>query len=473
MQINKVRFIEPGNPPYKKSIKNHFVYEACIRTPSHGLLTLATLVKERVDDTLMYSECISEVVWEDVLDADIIFIGCFTFAAPRAYEMARLIKEHSDAVVVLGGLHPTLNYSEAVEYCDYVLLGEGDESILEFIDALEAGRTIDFEGAAYLAGGELIHTGDRTPPCDIDTIPNRSLLYRYAQMVHYNTIWPQVHASRGCPFNCDYCAPVRLSGHRMRTRSPENVVADIQAAIDFHAQAVPSRVFKMLWITDDNFFADRQWAITVLRAIIAAGIDYNFIAQARFEVGLDDEMLTLLAAAGFRELAFGIEFIEDESFEAYHKKSTRAEIVEALKNTQAHGLNTRGLFILGADTHTKGVGKRLAQFVLKNDIRGVLLQGMYFVPGTPVYEQSKDRLIHTDWSRYCGHVVHYPQNMTPAELQEEIIEASALLYSPRMWPRVLLMYPLLYKLLFVGESIWQAHIRKGLKAELPYLRTLT
>ena len=473
MQIQKVRFVEPGNPPYKNTIRNYYTYEAFIRTPSHGLLTLATIVGQRVDDTLMYSECISEVNWEDVLTADIVFIGCFTFAAPRAYEMARLIKANSDAVVVLGGLHPSLNYPEAVQYCDYVLLGEGDESILEFIDALESERAPDFEGVAYLLGdGELVYTGQRTPPHDIDTIPDRNLLYRYAQMVHYNTIWPQVHASRGCPHNCDYCAPVRHFGHRLRTRAPENVVADIQAAIAFHAQAFPPRLLNLLWITDDNLFANREWAMELLRAIIAADIDYSFIAQARYEVGLDDEMLTLLKAAGFRELAFGIEFIEDESFEAYHKKSTRAEIVEAIRNTQAHGLSVRGLFILGADTHTRGVGRRLAQFVRENDIRGVLLQSMYFIPGTPVYEQSEDRLIHTDWSRYCGHVVHYPNAMTPAELQEEIIEASAAIYSPSAWVRALIAYPLLGKVLFIGEAFWQRHVRRELKAELPYLRGL-
>lgn len=489
MGIEKVRFLEPGNPPYRRSVSNHFVYEALIRTPSHGLLTLATIMKERVEDTLMYSESISEIEWEDVLDADVIFIGCFTFAAPRAYEMARLIKQNSEAVVVLGGLHPSLNYPEAVQYCDYVLLGEADESILEFVDALEsvdaagpastmrtrpatAKPDISLEGVAYLKDGKLVHTGERTPPSDIDTIPDRDLLHRYAQMVRYNTIWPQVHASRGCPHACDYCASVRHFGHRVRTRTPENVMADMRAAIAFHDRARPPRLLRMLWITDDNFFADREWAKRVLRAMIAEGFDYSFTAQARFEVGLDDELLSLLKAAGFTELSFGIEFIEDVSFEAYHKRSTKAEIVEAIRNTQAHGLNVRGLFILGADTHTKGVGRRLAQFVRENGIRGVLLQSMYFIPGTPVFENSKERLIHTDWSRYSGHVVHFPSTMTPAELQEEIIEASASIYSARALLKALLTYPLQGKILFIGESLWQRHIRKELGRELPYLESL-
>ncbi|AJA49109.1 Fe-S oxidoreductase [Clostridium pasteurianum DSM 525 = ATCC 6013] len=78
MIVNKIRFIEPGNLPYRKSIKNLYTYDKYIRNPSIGLLTLATIVKEVVDDTFMYSESISTVKWDDVLDADIVFIGiCF------------------------------------------------------------------------------------------------------------------------------------------------------------------------------------------------------------------------------------------------------------------------------------------------------------------------------------------------------------------------------------------------------------
>ena len=68
MEIKKIRFLEPGNLPYRPSLKNLYVYDKYIRTPSVGLLTLATVVKEQYDDVLMYSESISKVKWKDVLD---------------------------------------------------------------------------------------------------------------------------------------------------------------------------------------------------------------------------------------------------------------------------------------------------------------------------------------------------------------------------------------------------------------------
>lgn len=466
----KIRFIEPGNRPYKPTLLNYFVYDRYIRTPSVGLNTLATIVKEKVEDTLMYSESISRLVMEDILDADLIFIGIFTFSANRGYELARYIKEHSQAVVVLGGLHASMNYPEAVRYCDYVLLGEGDESILEMIDAVERGEKPKFPGVAYLTEtGELIHTGDRKPPEKFETIPDRNLIYRYQKMAGHNTLWGQVHASRGCPHNCDYCALVRHFGHKARTRTPENVVEDIRRTIAFQEQG-HHRLLKVLWITDDNFFADRDWAVAVLRKIIDSGIKYNFTVQARYEVGFDDEMLDLLKRAGFRELAMGIEFIDDESFALYHKKSTRQEIIASIENIHRHGLAVRGLFILGADNHRVGIGHKLAEFVKEHHIQGVLIQCMYFVPGTPVYERNKDRLLHEDWAKYNGNTVHYPKNMTPYELQMEHIKASREIYSFRRLLWALLHEDWLHKLLFAGEYFWHMSVRSDLKKELPYLR---
>ena len=200
----KIRLIEPGNRPYKPTPLNLFVYDRYIRTPSVGLNTLATIVKEKVDDTLMYSESVSRLVMEDIVDADLIVIGIFTFSAVRGYRLARYFKKNSGAVVVMGGLHASMNYREAVRYCDYVLLGEGDESILDMVEAVRKGETPSFPGVAYRKDGKLVHTGMRRPPERFETIPDKNLIWHYKKMAGHNTLWGQVHASRGCPHNCDH-----------------------------------------------------------------------------------------------------------------------------------------------------------------------------------------------------------------------------------------------------------------------------
>ena len=477
----KLRFIEPANQPYHPDIRNLFVYDQYIRTPSNGLLTLATIAKQYVEDTRMYSESISRIPLKDLLDSDLIFLSLFTFNANRGYALADFLRKHTRALIVLGGLHPTLCPGEAARHCHYVLTGEGDESIVDLILAVRDQKPLDFPGLAFYQDGKLITTGKRRPPENIDVIPDRNLLWNFKKMAGHNTIWPQVHASRGCPHHCDYCALVAAFGRGVRTRSPENVVEDIRQAIVFFDQG-HHRLAKVLWITDDNFFANRPWAIQVLKAIIASGLHYQFTIQARFEVGFDDEMLDLLKEAGFIELAMGIEFLEDEFFQAYHKESTYRQILRSVRNIKRHGLRVRGLFIMGADSHTKGVGKRLARFVIQNDISGVLIQSMYFIPGTPVYETHKGRLICSgsksagtsapDWSRCVGKVVHYPALLSPVDLQKEIIAASSAIYSVPRLMKALIFKRGIDRTLFLGEFFWQRWVRQELKKELPWLSSL-
>ena len=465
----KIRFIEPGNRPYKPTISNYFVYDRYIRTPSVGLNTLATIVKKKIPDTYMYSESISRLDMKDIKDADIVFIGIFTYAAVRGYKIASYLRKHTNATVVLGGLHASMNYKEAVRYADYVMLGEGDETILPLIKMIKSGKRPKIKGYAWMENGTIYNTGKAEPPQNIDIIPDRSLIHNYKKMTGHMTIWPQVHASRGCPHNCDYCALVRHFGRCVRKRSPENIVKDIQYSIDFFEKG-NHRLIKDLWITDDNFFADRQWAKQVLNAIIDSGIKYRFNIQARYEVGFDDEMLELLKKAGFFELDMGIEFIDDASFKTYHKTSTKEQIEKSIKNIQKHGLSVRGLFILGSDNQKKGCGKELADFVIKNKIQGVLIQCMYFVPGTPAYEANKDRLLHRNWAKYNGNTVHYPKNMTPYELQLEQIEASKRIYSVKRLIKAVIFEDWVHKVLFIGEFFWHMSIRSDLKKELKYLK---
>ena len=470
--LKKIRFIEPGNcSPYKKSLANIWTYNKYIRNPSTGLITLTTIVKEIINDTLMYSESISKIDYSDVYNADIIFISINTFNAVRGYKIAEDIKKNSEAIIVFGGLHASLNYTETIEYCDYVLTGDGDESIIEFINNLEREKPIDFPGVIYKKEGQIINTGKRNQPENINTIPNRNLVYNYSKLAkRYDTLWPQVHASRGCPHNCSYCTVIQHFGRKIRKRTPENVVADIKEAIEFHKRKFIPRFTNVVWITDDNFPEDRQWAITVLNEIIKSNIKYNFSVQARFEVGFDDEMLDLMKKAGFIELALGIEFLDDDSFKEFNKKSTYSDIVRSIKNIQAHGIGVRGLFIVGAENDRKGIGDKIVKFVLENGIHGALIQSMFFVPGTPVYEENKDILIHENWEKYDGNVVHYPKNIKPHELQEEIISASRKIYSIKRLIYAITHYKKINKILFMGEFFWQRNLRKELKNEIVNLK---
>jgi radical SAM superfamily enzyme YgiQ (UPF0313 family) len=472
--LKKLRFIEPGNYSlYKPSPLNGLVYNKYIKNPSTGLITLTTIAKGIVPDSLMYSESISTIRYDDVYDADVIFFSINTFNAVRGYKLAEEFRAKSKALLVFGGMHASLNWQETIQHCDFVLTGDGDELLIDFLTALDAGKKIDFPGVIYKENGVVKNSGSRPQPELIDTIPDRNLVYGYSRLAkRYDTLWPQVHASRGCPHSCAYCSVIAHFGRKIRKRSPESVVADIKESIAFHKRAFPPRLNTVVWITDDNFAEDREWATSVLKAMIASGVKYHYSVQARFEIGFDDEILALMKRAGFIELALGIEFVHDDSFTQYHKKSSNAEIVRSIRNIRRHGIGVRGLFIVGADDDRVGIGDDIVRFVKTNRIHGALIQSMFFTPGTPVYESSKDSLIHENWEKYDGNVVHYPKNIKPHELQREIISASAKIYSLGNLLRAILTYRWINKVLFIGEYFWQMSLRKDLRREIPYLKSL-
>ena len=89
------------------------------------------------------------------------FLSLFTFNANRGYRLADFLKKRSRALIVLGGLHPTLCPEEAARHCHYVLTGEGDESIVDFILAVRDKKPLDFPGLAFLKDGKLVSTGRR------------------------------------------------------------------------------------------------------------------------------------------------------------------------------------------------------------------------------------------------------------------------------------------------------------------------
>ena len=132
----------------------------------------------------------------------------------------------------------------------------------------------------------------------------------------------------------------------------------------------------------------------------------------------------------------------------------------------------RGLFIVGAENDRKGVGTTIAEYVIKNDIKGALIQSLFFTPGTPFFKDNEHILIHQNWNKYNGNVVHYPKNISPYELQKEIIIASAKIYSFKRLIHAILHYKWINKILFIGEYFWQKSFRSDLRKELKTLKLL-
>jgi B12-binding domain/radical SAM domain protein len=136
-------------------------------------------------------------------------IMLYSFATLQAEEVYREVAAaKTNAVYIAGGPHPSALPTEALQYFDYVVIGEAEETLPKLIDAIEKGRSVDnVLGIAYRRGGRAICTPER-PAVNLDLYPP----FRCP-------ILAPIEISRGCPWSCAYCQTPRLFGGRMRHRS--------------------------------------------------------------------------------------------------------------------------------------------------------------------------------------------------------------------------------------------------------------
>lgn len=139
-------------------------------------------------------------------------IMLYSFATAQADEVCRevskaRIEAQIDAVYVCGGPHPSAEPEEALKFFDYVVIGEGEETLPELIEVLKRGGEPEaVKGVAYKKDGRVEFTGPRAP-VDLDLYPP------------FERILAPVEISRGCPWRCAYCQTPRLCGSKMRHRS--------------------------------------------------------------------------------------------------------------------------------------------------------------------------------------------------------------------------------------------------------------
>jgi radical SAM superfamily enzyme YgiQ (UPF0313 family) len=417
--IKKIIFIEPKSPGFH-------VY-SMVQLPRLGTILLGTMLKERGYDVKIFVEEIKGINFAEVFEADAVGISTITSTAPRAYEIARQIKKLG-IPVFMGGPHVTFLPDEALNYCDYVLRGETEETIFDFIRALETGQGFEtVKGLSYHKDQQHIHN-EKAPHClDLDRypVPDFSLIHGYGETRISCRVTP-IMTSRGCPFACNFCAVTEMFGRRYRFRSTESVLEEIKAK-------------KPRWIFfyDDNFAANKEHTKEFLRRKIDAGITTPYGAQVRIDVAKDEELLDLLRRSNCDILYIGFESINPKTLDSLHKNQTKEEIEYAIEALHRHNIKIHGMFIVGAEHDDISTIRETVKFTKKMKLETVQFMMLIPLPGTSVFKtmNDEDRIICRDWSYYDGHhVVFRPKKMSFFDLQTETVKAYVRFYS---LPRIL------------------------------------
>ncbi len=408
--MKNIVLIEPRSPDYH--IFSRY------KLPRLGTLILGALLERHGYFVKVYVEDMGDIDFKAVFQADLVGISTITSTAPRCYALAAQIKNHG-IPVVLGGPHVTFTPEEALQYADYVIRGEAENSIVQFVRAIESGHGLgEVPGLSFRVGDHCYHNEMGKPAMDLDSLPFPDFsLIREPQ----GSVRP-IMTSRGCPYDCSFCTVTKMFGRKYRYRSKENVIREMRT-VD------PKQV---LFFYDDHFAANKNRTKELLEMMISEDITPRWTAQVRADITRDEEMMELFKRSNCLYVYVGIESVNQESLDAYNKKITVEQIEESIAKFHEYDIRVHGMFVLGCDEDTVQTVRDTAKFAKKNRIDTVQFMILTPLPGSDQYDtfERENRLLTRDWGLYdAHHVVFEPKNMTPLELQVENFKALRSFYS--------------------------------------------
>jgi len=386
-----------------------------------GTIILSTILKEKGYNAKTFIEDISEPDWKELEKADLIGISSITSTAPRAFKLASRFRS-GGIPIVMGGPHSTFLPEESLEYADYVVRGEGEDTIVELISHLESGKPLrDILGLSYREGDAIIHNPERPLLKDLEAapIPDLSLVHNWKRK---NTI--PLATSRGCPYGCRFCSVIQMFGRKYRFKSVDRIIREIKA--------VASKEVHHVFFIDDNFAANKKQTKTLLKRMIEEDIHIEWSAQVRTEIARDSELIDLMARTGCFGVFVGFESINPQTLALYNKKQGVDDIVNCIEAFKKASINIHGMFVFGGDADDIETIRSTKRFAKRLGIHSVQFLMLTPLPGTPVFEdlRQQGRLLHTDWAKYdAHHAVFEPKLMTPIELHTETLKAMAGFYS--------------------------------------------
>ncbi|MBI4344877.1 MAG: B12-binding domain-containing radical SAM protein [Euryarchaeota archaeon] len=369
--------------------------------PPLGLGYLAAVLREAghtvavLDGTFSSFDVLAERLEE--LRPRVIGVYCMVTMKDAALALAERFK--GDALLVAGGPFPTSAPQVFLGPFDVVVRREGEATFLELVERHLKGEDLHgIDGIAHKKDGEIIQNRDRDYIGDMDSLPfpARDLF----ENQRYKEYWSDkfgyrctpVMGSRGCPYNCEYCArPV--FGRHYRERSPRNVVDEIEEVLKLG--------YERVWFSDDVFTLKRDRTMALCDEIMARGLEFDWDCLCRVD-SVDGELFARMRAAGCRRVFFGIESGDEGVLRTMRKRFTPEDAKRAVRLAKAAGIEVGTWFILGYPGETNETMLRTLRFSahLPSDYLSYTMP--YPLPGTDLYEKVQGTMVRDEW-KMAGH----------------------------------------------------------------------
>ena len=270
-----------------------------------------------------------------------ITVMCTTYAS--ALSMVEHLSEYFQGYIVLGGAQMSFESENALkdsEGVNFVVVGEGEEALVELIERLETGEDLqDVQGLIYRDNGEIKVNPPRKWITDLDKLPFPD--YRLFGLEKVTPSYTyRISTSRGCPFRCVFCNP-----HNMRVRWRSR---DFGLAIEELKFAMSQFGVRRFDICEPVFNLTSKRVIEFCELLLKEGIDMPWTCNSGLRADrITDEMIKVMKRAGFCDLKIGVETLSPKVFPNVNKGETIEDIIRAVKIGKRNGLRLSGSFILG------------------------------------------------------------------------------------------------------------------------------
>ena len=366
-------------------------------------------------------------------DVDLIGITSMTRNINRAYQIADEFKSRGKTVI-MGGIHVTFCPKEASKHCNAVVIGEAESVLCELLSDFKKGKLKTYYENKMLPDLKNI------PSPRFDLLNLKKYLIK---------VFP-VQATRGCYFECEFCAVSQFFKGKVRSRPIESVLRDINS--------IKKLGGKRILFVDENIIADHSYAKELFRALIPLNI--NWMGQTTIHITGDSELLDLASKSGCFFLEIGFETINEDNLRNLVKsKGDINEYVNAIKILRKKKIIIGASMIFGFDYDNDNIFEKTLRFLQTNKIpifdSYILTPG----PGTELLNrlEKEMRITSKDWSRYNGkEIVFKPKQITSKELKLNFWKTARKFYSLTNLCTKVLQTPLqnLLLVLFINIRNW-------------------
>lgn len=352
--------------------------------PPLGLLTIAPLLPQEWPKKLVDMN-VRPLTEDDWQWAEVVMVSAMIVQRESTRKVLQQAKTRGKITVVGGPLFATVN--DLYDLADHIVVGEAEE----LIDKVIANLVARGSHSSALSKPQ-IYVADERPEMKLVPLPDWSLidLREYATM--------PLQYSRGCPFDCEFCDIITIFGRLPRTKSPAQVLAELEA------------LYKAGWrgsvfFVDDNFIGNKLKVKQMLLSVIdwqrTKGYPFRFITEASVNLAADEELMILMQQANFYKVFLGIESPDEASLRECGKvqnievRHQKVDLGAVVKIIHQHGMQVMGGFIVGFDSDDEGVFHRQIKWIQDNGVVQAMVGILTALPGTQLWHRldSEGRLL--------------------------------------------------------------------------------